>query len=151
LGSKLLSGLVTVPPSMLDGLAAVLRELSRRKAGIKPCRRRSHESIDLPEMSFQARCVMNEPSLLVSPWAALPGLLLVSLAACSGSGGPDPQSATPHDPKAAASTVVICPDGSSYDPARNVCIAASGVGSTQPAPKPPSKEDAEEDAEEEEE
>ncbi len=139
---------------MLDGLAAIsyLPELSRRKAGIKPCRRRPHESIDLREMTFQARCVMNDkPSLFVSPRAALPGLILIGVAACSSSREPDPQSPAPHDPKAAASTVVICPDGSSYDPSRNVCIAASGVGSAQPAPKPPSKEDAEEDAEEEEE
>ena len=136
---------------MLDGLAAVLPELSRRKAGIKPCRRRPHESIDLPEMTFQARCVMNDkPSLLVSPWAALPGLILTGLAACSGSRAPDPQSPTPHDPKAAASTVVICPDGSSYDPSRNVCIAASGVGSAQPAPKPPSEEEGDPPSKEEE-
>jgi hypothetical protein len=142
---------------MLDGLAAVsyLPELSRRKAGIKPRRRRPHESIDPPEMTFQARCVMNhEPTLLVLRRAALPGLILIGLAACSGSPSPDPQSPTPHDPKAAASTVVICPDGSSYDPARNVCIATSGVESAQPAPKPPSEEDeedAKEEAEEEEE
>lgn len=131
---------------MLDGLAAIsyLPELSRRKAGIKPCRRRPHESIDLREMTFQARCVMNDkPTLRVSPRAVLPALIVVGLVACSRSSGPDPQSPAPDDPKAAASTVVICPDGSSYDPVRNVCIATSGVASAQPAPKPPS--DADED------
>jgi hypothetical protein len=87
----------------------------------------------------------DKPSLPVSPRAALPALIFVGLVACSRSGGPDPQSPTPHDPKAAASTVVICPDGSSYDPARNVCIATSGVANAQPAPKPPSKEDGDEE------
>lgn len=88
---------------------------------------------------------MNEPSLLDSCRATLPGLLLVSLAACSGSGRPDPQSPTPHEPKAAASTVVICPDGSSYDPARNVCVAMTGAPAAQPTPEPSSEQEEDDD------
>lgn len=59
------------------------------------------------------------------PWA----LTTVLCLACGGSttGRDDPQSPTPGEPKAAASSIVICPDGSTYDPGRNVCIATSGV------------------------
>lgn len=57
----------------------------------------------------------------------LPAIL--ALPACGGStaSGPDPQAPAPANPKSAAASVVICPDGSTYDPGRNICVATSGT------------------------
>lgn len=123
-------------PELLP-LVVYTPELSRRTAGIKPCRRGSNESIDLPMTSFHARCVMNGPSVSRFLFQTLLpcALTTVLCPACgtSTTGRDDPQSPSPAEPKAAASSVVICPDGSTYDPGRNVCIA-SGV-SGAPASK----------------
>lgn len=105
-------------------------ELSRWTAGIKPCRRGLNESIDLLMTSFHARCVMNghRASRFFLQTLVPCCLLAIPYLACGGSTRrDDPQSPTPREPKAAASSVVICPDGSSYDPGRNVCIATSGT------------------------
>lgn len=69
--------------------------------------------------TFHARCVMNgKPTTY---------FLLPLVIACGGTApsGRDPQAPAPYDPKAAASTIVICPEGSSYDPGRNACVAGS--------------------------
>ena len=66
-----------------------------------------------------------------------PAITLPLLAALAGCGAPlapgsDPQAPQPGSNKTAASTVVICPDGSSYDPGRNVCVATSSVSAQTP-------------------
>jgi len=67
---------------------------------------------------------------------ALAGLLLC---ACSASSAPiDPQQPIPRGRTDAPSRIVICPEGSSYDPSRNVCVATATVqpadGATATAP-----------------
>ena len=66
----------------------------------------------------------------LAAFVVLPAIL--SLPACGGStaSGADPQAPSPNNPKNAAATVVICPDGSTYDPTRNACIATSGTPNT---------------------
>lgn len=59
------------------------------------------------------------------PVAPVPVAAFLLLAGCgaAASSQPDPQQPLPAGRADAPSKVVICPDGSSYDPVHNVCIA----------------------------
>jgi hypothetical protein len=81
-------------------------------------------SVDLRNTTFHALLAMSRFRLatrlvpVIAMWLG-----------CGGSAvyGSDPQAPHPADPKLAASAVVICPEGSTYDPQRNACIATSAV------------------------
>ena len=56
-------------------------------------------------------------------------VLPMVLTACGGStaSGADPQAPAPTNPKTAAAAVVICPDGSTYEPSKNICVASAST------------------------
>ncbi len=62
----------------------------------------------------------------------LPGLVALSACGSSTASGTDPQAPNPSHTKTAAASVVICPDGSTYAPGQNACIATSGTPQKTP-------------------
>ncbi len=78
---------------------------------------RGHRRVDGPALPRPGG-----PSL-ATPGLALAGSLLY---ACAASSAPiDPQQPIPRGRTDAPSRIVICPEGSSYDPSRNVCVATA--------------------------
>ncbi|HOD25477.1 MAG TPA: hypothetical protein PKK83_24485 [Polyangiaceae bacterium] len=95
------------------------------------------EFVDPAVFPFQSLPTMNDKSRTISRFrTGRPMVLLMGLTACSGLAKEDPQSPTPADPSLAASSIVICPKDSSYDPGRNGCLAASSAPSASQAATP---------------
>jgi len=70
---------------------------------------------------------------------AVLAFVLLGMVACGGAHKADPQNPVAYDPRHAASRVVLCTGGASYDPARNECVGVSESSSGQPTSQPPTK------------